>query len=258
MNISFITAFRKFKGDFDRVQQSCMYSWKANGISVIAPSNEVGIKEKCADWDNITIIDGVKRARELGFNNQCPIIGDMITRALPLIDTTMVGLINSDIIIEKDFAEKVQKIFDKYGYDIYLVGSRKDIDLHLTIHTPETYQQVLDLPRTPYDASTSSDIFITSKILWRQIAHKMPQFILGRYGWDNYLHFYAQVNQLKKFNCSEALPIIHCKHDYRHIRLQENADEKHAASSQHNLELWKGFEKVYGTPRIQHWPKVEI
>jgi hypothetical protein len=253
--ITFITAFKKFKSPYDMIQQSAMYSWAINSIPVIAPNNEVGLKEKCPD---IAFIEGVKRARELGYSNQSPIVSDLIAKALPLIKTEMVAFINSDVIITKDFVQKLEQIIDKYGYDIFMIGSRYNIQLNYHVNSPETYDKVLAEPRAPYDPSTSSEIFISSKFFFRRIAKEMPEFIMGRYCWDNWLHLFGELNVPKKLNCTQALPVLHCEHGYAHIKNQEGSWGKDAPSSQYNQKLWQSFQDQYGTPRINHWPKVEL
>jgi len=256
--ITFITAFRKFKPPFDKIQFSAIYSWKANNIKVIAPLNEVGLKEKLKNQDNITLIEGVKRARELGFNNQSPIIKDLIDKALCYIDTILVAYINSDIIISENFSHIIQKIIDKYGYDFYAVGSRLNIELKECINSSEEYKKVFTQEKENYDESTSSDIFITSKFNWRKIIYEMPEYILGRWGWDNYLHMRGEILNLKKYNCSEILPILHCKHNFRHIFLQEKAWEREAPSTLYNMALWERTRSIYGTTRISKWPKMKV
>jgi len=235
-----------------------MYSWKANGIRVIAPVNEVDTKSSCAGYDNIVLIDGVKRGREIGFPTQSPIVPDLIGKCHPIAPTTMVAYINSDIIITENFADKVQQMVNKYGYDIFAVSSRHEIDLTQYANTPETYKAVLQQERQPYDDSTSSDLFIASKFTWRKIISEMPEYILGRWGWDNYLHMMGEIHSLKKYNCSDALPILHCKHTFHHIYAQEKKHEKEAPSSQYNLALWEKTRGMYGTTRVKFWPKVEL
>lgn len=256
--ISFISAFKKFKPPYDMIQHSTMYSWKANKIEVVVPDNEVGLKDACQGYPNIKFVSDVKRAREIGFSNQSPIVKDMIARALPLINTPMVALINSDIIILPDFVKKIDKILKKYGYDIYMVGTRYDIKLNTSISSEESYQQVLNEDRKIFDESTSSDIFIASKFTWRKIIHEMPEFILGRYGFDNWLHTIAEIKRYRKFNCTNALTILHCEHDHKHIKIQEKIPKQNAPSSQYNLKLWEKVKDVYGTCRISAWPQIEI
>lgn len=256
--ISLVTAFKKFKPPYSRIQNSALFSWKANNIETFTPENEIGVKDACQGYSNVKLIPNVKRARELGFPNQSPIVRDMIMKALPLVKTPMIALINSDIIILPDFAERIEKIVKKYGYDIYLVGTRRDIKLKTLINSEESYKQVIEEDRELYDKSTSSDLFITSKFMWRKIIHEMPEFILGRYGWDNWLHMIAEIKGFRKFNCTETLIILHCEHDYKHIMLQEKIPEQAASSSQYNLNLWQKVKDVYGTTRINAWPKIEL
>lgn len=254
--ISFITSFKKFKPPYDRIQHSAIYSWQANGINVYTALNEAGIKDNCSKYPNIIYTPDVKRGRELGFKTQAPIVKDMIEKALPLIETPMVALINSDIIIEPGFPEKFKTILNTYGFDIFLAGSRQGINLTYTINTPEAYKKVVAEPRMPYDPGTSSDIFIASKFLWKKITSVMPEFILGRYSWDNWLHQYAQINLNKRYNCTKALPLIHCEHSYEHILIQEGSKERSAPSSQYNMSLWKPFLDKYGTARVSYWQHI--
>ena len=256
--ISFISAFKKFKGVYKNIQHSALYSWRANNIEVIIPTIEVDAKINCSQYSNARFIDGIKRGRELGFNTQSPVIKDLIDKALPQINTTMVAFINSDIIILDNFSEIIEKIFNKYGYNIYLVGSRQDIQLQDRVGSVETYKKLMQEKREEYDPYTSSDIFITSKFWWRKIIKDMPEFIMGRYGWDNWFHMYAEKNRLEKYNCSSVLTLLHCKHGFEHILKQEGAKERLAPSSLHNLRLWRAEQDVYGTTSIKTWPKIEV
>jgi len=254
-HVTFLTTFRKFLGQQINIQHSALYSWKANGASIYAPLNEVGLKEAASCYD-VTFIPEVKRGREIGFPTQAPIIKDLLLKALSLINTPMIALINSDIIITDNFIVNLEKALIKYGFDSFMVGSRSDIKLTYRVDSPETYQKIQTEPRASFDNSTSSDIFIASKFLWRQIANEMPEFILGRFCWDNWLHLYGELHVGKKMNCSQALPILHCEHGHEHIKAQEGVWGKDAPSCQHNSKLWLPIQGVYGCPRIQHWPPV--
>jgi hypothetical protein len=257
--ITLVTAFKKFKGLYNMIQHSALYSWKAQDIQVIASANEVGVDTNCAGYSNVSLIPDVKRAREIGFENQSPIVRDLIEKSLLLAKTPMMGLINSDIILTEGFADRLTNIFDKYGFNIFLVVSRHNVQLNYTVNSPETYKQIQEEKRLPFDASTSSDLFITSKYWWRKIISTMPDFILGRYAWDNWLHMYAELNINKdRYNGSKALNILHCDHSHVHIFTQEKAREKEAPSSQHNIKLWEKTRGVYGTTRISDWKVIEL
>lgn len=198
-NISFITAFKKFIGLSEIIQKSTIYSWQINGIKTIIPRED--------DSPNLSIIEDVKRGP-----NQIPIFRDLIEKALPMIDTTMVAFINSDIMIEENFLQKCNQIFQKYGFDICIAGSRSNIRLNYLVDNPESYKKALAEQRLPYYDQTSSDIFITSKFIWRKILKGMPEFILEGCCWDSWLHSFAETNGLKRYNCTQAIALLHCDH----------------------------------------------
>jgi len=257
-NITFITAFKKFKGLYDNIQKSAIYSCLMNDIQIIAPNNEVGLRESSKAFP-IKFIEGVQRGRDLGFTNQCPVIKDLIIKALPLVETEMVAFINSDIIIYPDFSETLDRIIEKYGYDIFMVGVRRELNLKRVIDSPQNYKEVL-LERwmKGNDQNTSSDIFISSKFIFRRIGIDMPEFLLGRFAWDNWMHYFGQRYVSKHYNCTESLPIIHCVHGFDHIKNQEGEIGKNAPSSMHNIGLWKPYEQEYGTPQIKNWSILDI
>jgi hypothetical protein len=252
--ISTVTAFKHFQGNYDRIQKSAMYSWKANDLQVVVPNNEVDTKGSCAGFSNITVIEGVKRGRELGFATQAPILKDLIDKALPVIDTPMVAFLNADIVLLEDFTEKVEKIFEKYGYDVFITGSRSDIQANYYVNNEETYKKIQSEPRTPFPGS---DIFITSKFIWRQFISGMPEFIMGRYCLSDWLCLQAQVKKLKKYNCTNFIPTLHPVHGDEHIYQQEKAHGVKSPSSQHNMNLWISVMEKYGSVSIKNWPEIE-
>lgn len=245
--VSFVTAFKKFKGIYTPIQHSALYSWQANDISVVAAENEVGLKEPCQGYSNIILIQGVARARELGFNHQAPIIRDLIGRALTHVKTPMVALITPDIIIPSNFSSIIDEIFKKYGFNIFLYVSRQDIQLNYPVNSPDTYRAI---QKEPCRSSINYGIFITSKFWWRKIISAMPEFIMGRFSWDEWLRMYVEQNIPDRYDVAKSLNLLHCLHDYNHIILQEKAQPRKDPSTRHNVKLWEQVRKDY---KIGDW-----
>jgi len=258
--ITFITAFKNFIGSDRAAQRSAIWSWERSRIKAIAPNNESFIKANCRDFSNVELLDNVVTARSKGFNNSCPLLNDLIRSALDLIETPMVAFINGDIIIDKNFKLYLSNIISDHGYDIFLSGTRFDIDLKFEINTEEKYSSFLeDLNKRAviYNECNSADIFITSKSLFHKMAEDMPPLVLGRYGWDNWIHFWAVANNLPCFNCTNSLITIHCRHDHSHISHQEKKSGRKAPSSVYNLTHLRNMQNVYGnTVRINKWTRV--
>jgi hypothetical protein len=251
--ISLVTAFKKFQGNYDRIQKSALFSWNSNDLQVIAPNNEVGIKDSCKDFQNISFIDDVKRGRELGFSTQAPIFKDLIEKALPVANTPMVGFLNADIVLLEDFSKKLEAILEKYGYGIFITGSRNDIRLDYYVNDEQSYKRIQAEPRTLF---SGSDIFITSKYIWRLLVSGMPEFIMGRCCLSDWLCLQAQVKKLKKYNSTNFLPTLHPVHGDEHIYQQEKAHGIKSPSSQHNMNLWISVMETYGSVSIKNWPEV--
>jgi len=250
--ISFITAFKKFKGIYAPIQHSALYSWQANDIPVVASENEVGLKEPCQGYSNITLIQGVRRARELGLLHQAPIIRDLIGRALTHVKTPMVALVTPDVIIPGNFSNVLDQIFQKYGFNVFLYASRQDIQLNYPVNSSDTYMAVQKEPRRP---SNSYGMFITSKFWWRRILSVMPEFILGRFVWDEWLRMYAEQNIKDRYNASKILTLMHCIHDYNHVIIQEKAQPRKDPSTAHNMKLWG---QTRGNYKSDNWKELEI
>ena len=252
--ISLVTAFKHFQGNYDRIQKSAMFSWKANDLQVVVPNNEVDVKSACEGFPNITVIEGVKRGRELGFSTQAPVFKDLIEKALSIAGAPMVGFLNADIIFLEDFSKKIEKVFEKYGYDIFITGSRNDIQTNYYVNDEQSYKRIQSEPRTLF---SGSDIFITSKFIWRLIMSGMPEFIMGRCCLSDWLYLQAHVNKLKKYNCTNFLPTLHPVHGDEHIYQQERAHGIKSPSSQYNMNLWIPVMERYGSVSIKNWPEIE-
>ena len=240
--ITFITALKKFKRQYEVIQNSAIYSWVSNGIKILMPDNEVLLKEMCKSYP-VQFLDNVKRGRELGFNNQSPIVKDLIAKALFHVNTPLVAFLNSDVIISEDFSVKIEKIVEKYGYDIFITGNRHEVIVDKAVCSKDTYKNVWGLKKI---LSDKSDIFISSKFFFRKISIDMPELIMGRLGTDDWFRWFGS-NIPKHLNGTLTLPYIHCTHGHEHIKNQQ--DE---ASCKYNEGLWKGKNS------ISNWPLLEI
>ena len=229
--VTFVSCFKKFNAEFDMIQQSALYSWRANSIPVILPNNEVGIKERCP---GVTFVEGVPRGWEIGQKTGAVLLPDLVDAVLPLISTPMVALISSDMIIPGDFQEHLDGLLKQHGFDAFLESSRHAIKLGYSVSSPEAYLKVQKEPR---QLGKEHGLFIMSKYWVKAMRARMPAFLIGRYGWDSWIHRWAEQHVLKRVDCTQDLPVLHCDHDGRLIFLQEHAWGMDAPSSKYNLSL---------------------
>jgi hypothetical protein len=211
------------------------------------------------DYDVEKVFD-VKKGMDLNFkNNDCPLINDLLLKGINLCDTPYLCLINSDVIVRTDFKDSIRRVFDKYGSDIFITGTRIDIDLKELINTPKSLKNIMDNSGRLYNTVNSAEVFITTKEIFKKMAETMASMIMGRYGWDNYIHFWMIANNIPCFNCTEAIPVYHCRHDHSHIENLEGKPGRKAPSSIHNLLSLRSMQDLYGTTvRINKWRQVSI
>ncbi len=253
--ITFITAFKSFDLTYLPIQRSALFSYKANGIPVVAADTEGDAGKYCTRFPNVILLKEIRTGRDVGFNTRSPIIKDLLVESLKMVRTPLVGLINSDVLIPMDFKDLLQKMVAKTGQQAFIAFTRYDLVLNFEMKTVHDLRKLFAREATIYDEETSSDLFISSKENFDAIAREIPEFILGRYGWDNWLHLYAKVN-FQCFNGTKTLKTIHCRHDHSHIANQERKPGRSAPSSAYNLELLKPIQNIHGTSvRINHWEK---
>jgi hypothetical protein len=257
--ITFITAFKKFNGHpesvfkpYGIIQRSAVWSWRNQGIKIIAPDNELGLMKGVSPYE-IVWLKGVKTASDIGFDNFSPVFRDLMLDSIKFIDTPLIAYINSDCIIVDNFYDNLVNICKKRGTDFFSTGTRYSINLKIEINSEESYKKVLNSKRVIGDISTSSDIFISTKENFIKMANDMPEFIIGRYAWDNWIHLYAIDNFKNLYNCTNSLTILHCNHDYKHILVQEGYELKGAPSAVYNDKLWEQTKKNRTYPKISNW-----
>jgi len=247
MNIVFITSFKPFVGCDATSQKSAIYSWGYNGINYISTSNIGGVR-----------IGGVRKGSDLGYSSDAEVIKDIILSGLEKIEKGLVVFINGDIIVVPGFDKSIYDMVEKYGENSFYTATRYDINLDFEVHDDKTYRDACHLERRLYDTISSSDIFIMSKENMRRMAEDMPDLIMGRYGWDNWIHYWAAAN-VPHYNCTDTLITLHCNHNHDHIKDQEGLPGKMAPSSAHNLRLLQEMSDKYGSMiRINKWQKVEL
>lgn len=247
INTHIITSFKPFIGDDKLAQMSAIYSWEKNGIKFSSTSDLYGKR-----------LYGVRNGYDIGYKNDADVIKDLILAGVECSESEVIVLINGDIIILPGFYKIINSMIGKYGINSFFTSTRYDINLAFEVCDEKTYNDACNLERRLYDTVSSSDIFIMSRENMRKMAEEMPDLIMGRYGWDNWIHYWAAAN-LPHYNCTNVLITLHCNHNHEHIENQEGFPGKKAPSSAHNLRLLEEMSNKYGSMiRINKWQKVEL
>ena len=192
------------------IQRNAIESWThLKDVKVILLGDEEGESEAARDL-------GVLHLPNVDVNEKgTPLISSMLTLARENSDSPLLGIVNADILLNEDITEASQ-ICTRSAEKFVLLGQRWDLDITHPMqfdtgwqsHLKEKIRQEgqLHLPK-------GSDYFIFP----RSCYIKIPDFAIGRAGWDNWFIYKARAEKWNVIDATYDVTIVHQNHDYRHL-----------------------------------------
>ena len=209
--VTILTAPKPFvDAHISTIQRNALRSWLAlgNEVKVIVLGDDEGISENAKELC-IKHISGV-RCNEKG----TPLISSMLELARQETDSPYLAIVNADIILFDDFLKAIKLVgnqFDKF----LLVGQRWDMEVTEELETQSAFKalkmnfQSMGRLHPP----AGSDYFVFPRTCYRSI----PDFAIGRAGWDNWFIFKRRFDGWKVVDGTYQVTIVHQDHDYRHL-----------------------------------------
>ena len=124
-------------------------------------------------------------------------------------------IINSDMILMPDFVESARLVKGQRSQFVML-SQRWDLDVSQPFDFTADWESRL---RNTVHAAASlhrpagSDFFLFPKSCYADI----PDFIIGRAGWDNWMIYKARHEGWPVIDCTPSVTIVHQNHDYSHL-----------------------------------------
>jgi hypothetical protein len=203
------------------IQHNAIKSWTLlSDVEVLLIGDEQGVAEAAKEL-------GVKHLPDVQCSdNGTPLISSMFQLARENSHSDLLCIINTDIILMPDFVEAAYTIF--YGgrvaegvsrprYDKFvLLSQRWDLDIIQPLDFTDGWQD--KLRSTVYAAGSlhrpaGSDFFLFPRTCYTDI----PDFTIGRAGWDNWMIYKARRGNWPVIDCTPSVRIVHQNHDYRHL-----------------------------------------
>jgi len=219
------------------IQRNAINSWKTlgNDVEIALVGGEEGIKE-VADELGLTHFAGVKTNRE-----GTPLISSIFGLGRSLNQSPLLAYINADILLFSDFLAAAHLILEQVN-KFLIVGQRWDLEVREQILMISGWESGLkkDLrERGHLHPPMGSDYFIFPRECFRDI----PDFAVGRAGWDNWMIFKGRREGWKVIDATDAITVIHQDHDYSH--LPEGKPHYHLPESDENVRLAGGKRTVF-------------
>lgn len=193
------------------IQRNAINSWKALGdeVEILILGDEEGMAEAVAQL-------GVRLIREIRKNaNGTPLISSLFQTAREQNNSPLLAYVNADILLLPDFLAQAKRVMEM-SRQFMLVGQRWDLDVREEIVFTEGWHERLRLDcaaRGRLHKPMGSDYFIYPRICFELI----PDFAIGRAGWDNWMIYEARQRGWKTIDATESIQIIHQDHDYSHL-----------------------------------------
>ncbi|KAK3611769.1 hypothetical protein CHS0354_014120 [Potamilus streckersoni] len=213
-NRPILTLFTSFKTDHAMdsekalVYNSTMYNWQTLRPRVqlifFTLENSTANKVQFIYWNIVTLSPNSKTG--------IPIIKDMYVQANKLYNTSWYGYFNGDILLTEDILETleyVSSVSDNFpNASILIIGRRINV-LNVTSEEVRKINGVKESARSRgslYEID-AEDYFITNRLFpWT----KIPGFVIGRAGYDNWIVGHARCNfRTIVIDATETLTAVH-------------------------------------------------
>jgi len=212
-SLTLFTIPKPFHGSIATIQHNAIESW--NNLQpqpeILLFGDEAGTAELAQEL-NLRHIPNIQRNA-----SGTPLLNDIFAQAHQLATNSVLAYINADIILFDDFLPTIQQVANHYQ-QFLLLGRRWNLDITTPIdfsnhHWQQNLRHLLQQQGILYNVY-GMDYFVFPKPLFSQI----PEFAVGRGGWDNWMVATAFKQQYPVIDASWQITAIHQNHGYNHLQ----------------------------------------
>ena len=216
------------------IQRNAIRSWSAQGadVEVILVGEEDGLAETARDL-------AVMHIPQVERNPQgTPLVSSIFSAARRNGTGELLAYINADILLLPEFLSTARHMTE-LAEQFILVGQRWDLDVVEEMDFSEGWairlRQEIER-RGKLHPPTGSDYFIFPRSCYQEI----PDFAIGRAGWDNWMIYQARKQGWLAVDATRTISIVHQQHDYAH--LPEGKSHRQLPETDENIRLAGGRE----------------
>jgi len=243
--ITIFTIPKPFIGHINIIQRNAIRSWiyLHPKCEIVLCGNDSGTEEVAKEF-HIKCIPDILR-NEFG----TPLLSSAFEEVKKAASNEIMCYVNSDIIFLSDFISSIKRInIDKF----LIIGNRWNMDINEEIdfddsNWEEEIKKCVNI-RGSLQPPLGSDYFVFNK---NESLSSIPEFSVGRPGWDNWFIYNARLKKYKIIDASNAIIAIHQNHDYNHM------NKYHTNTGKSKLQ-WGGWEgpEVYKNKELMNDMKI--
>ena len=234
--ITLFTTPKAFEGLIAVIQRNAIESWTHlhPEVQILLIGDEAGMAQTAFDL-KVTHVPEVARNA-----HGTPLISDIFAQAQARARHARLCYLNADILLLDDFLPAVQRVAERFKRFL-IVGRRWDLDIEARLDFAPGWvarlRKVLSSQGRLHPPA-GSDYFVYP----REVFETLPDFALGRAGWDNWMIYAGRARGLPVVDASAAATIVHQNHDYAHLpggqphyRLDESDENVRLAGGRHAI-----------------------
>ena len=192
------------------IQYNAIKSWTLlPDVDVILLGEETGLTNATREL-SVKHISGVK-CNDSG----TPLISSMFELARQNSVSDLLCIINADMILMPDFLEAARR--SRLRRDKFvLLSQRWDMDITQPLEFTAGWQERLSSlvhRQGSLHRPAGSDFFLFPRSCYSDV----PDFTIGRAGWDNWMIYKARKERWPVIDCTPLVMIVHQNHDYGHL-----------------------------------------
>jgi hypothetical protein len=219
------------------IQRNAIRSWQQLGpeVEVLLVGEEPGLAEASQQLE-VRCLQQVRRSP-----SGTPLVSSIFELARQASQAPLLAYLNADILVLPDFLEAARQVADQ-SQRFLIVGQRWDLDVRQELEFTTGWEARLRSQirqRGRLHPPAGSDYFIFRRPSFAD----MPDFAIGRAGWDNWVIYHALRSGWDVVDATRSIMVIHQDHDYRH--LPGGRPHYDHVESQRNQELAGGQAHLY-------------
>src|SRR5690348_141803 len=210
--LTLFTTPKPFAGHIAVIQRNALQCWKCLNpdVEVILFGNEEGAAAACR-------VLGIRHMPEVKKNTYgTNYLASIFDQAQEIASHGILCYVNCDILLMSDFRRAVEAV-SGIRKDFLLAGRRWDVDIQVPLDFQrkgwEEAVRYLALQSNRQRPAQWIDYFVFSKGLYYR---KIPDFVIGRTSWDNWLIWFALSSRVPVVDLSKDVCAVHQNHDYAH------------------------------------------
>jgi len=230
--LTFFSTPKPFQGHIDVIQRNALRSWQQvhPDVEILLFGDDAGAAEVCRELG----IRHVPQVRKNRYGTKY--LASIYDQAQELARHEIVCHVNCDILFLEDFCKAIERVA-RPSEPYLMAGRRWDVDIREPLPFENaawrTETRALAMHTNRQRPSHWIDYFVFRRGFYKK---QIPEFVIGRPGWDNWLLWFALNSGAKLIDASAVVSAVHQNHDYGyHPQGEKGVWEGEEAQENYNL-----------------------